>query len=122
MTSMRSDDSKNCNSIPIEHAYHLHIDQTVAKSKKSGNCGKENLTCRLCGHQWSKLREEQDAEAQDTEAAACDRESSRALLRKALKKSVSLSQSHLHHQVHLATRLKALQGPENSVVFSQKVR
>ena len=92
MTSMRSDDSKNCNSIPIEHAYHLHIDQTVAKSKKSGNCGKENLTSRLCGHQWSKLREKQDAEAQDTEAAACDRESSRALplLKKALKKICQL--------------------------------
>ena len=52
-----------CNSIPIEHADHLHIDQTVTKSKKSGNCGKENLTSRLCGHQWSKLREKQDAEA-----------------------------------------------------------
>ena len=90
MTNMRSDDSKKCNRIPIEHAYHLHIDQTVAKSKKSGNCGKENLTSRLCGHQWSKLREEQDAEAQDTEAAACDRESSRALLRKALKKICQL--------------------------------
>ena len=54
---------RNYNNIPIEQADHLHIDQTIAKSKKSGNCGKENLTCRLCGHQWSKLREEQDAEA-----------------------------------------------------------
>ena len=73
----------------MEQADHLHIDQTIAKSKKSGNCGKENLTSRLCGHQWSKLREEQDAEAQDTKAAACDRESSRALLREALRKNLS---------------------------------
>ena len=52
---MHDNASKKYNSIIIEHANHLYIDQTVAKSKKSGNCSKENLISRLCGHQRSKL-------------------------------------------------------------------